>query len=53
MKHIQAGDLNVAYLEAGPTDGPAVILLHGFPDEVHAYDEVVQELADAGRRCIF
>ena len=52
MKRITAGTLDVAYLEAGPTDGPPVILLHGFPYDVHAYDVVVEHLAAAGRRCL-
>lgn len=52
MKHIHAGVLNVAYLEFGPAEGPAVVLLHGFPYDVHAYDEVAARLAAAGCRCI-
>ena len=52
MKYIDAGSLNVAYLEAGPPNGIPVILLHGFPYDVHAYDAVSVRLAAAGRRCI-
>lgn len=52
MKHIVAGKLDVAYLEVGPLDGIPVILLHGFPYDVHAYDAVSMRLAAAGRRCI-
>lgn len=52
MKQIHAGVLNVAYLEFGPAEGPAVVLLHGFPYDVHAYDEVAARLAAAGCRCI-
>ncbi|WP_225774170.1 alpha/beta fold hydrolase [Pseudomonas sp. Marseille-Q5115] len=52
MKHIHAGVLNVAYLETGPVEGPAVVLLHGFPYDVHAYDAVAATLAAAGCRCI-
>jgi len=52
MKHITAGVLNVAYLEIGPPHGSPVILLHGFPYDVHAYDAVAERLAMAGRRCI-
>jgi pimeloyl-ACP methyl ester carboxylesterase len=52
MKHIAAGVLDVAYLETGRADGAPVILLHGFPYDVHAYDEVAERLAAAGRRCI-
>jgi pimeloyl-ACP methyl ester carboxylesterase len=52
MKRALAGPLDVGYFEAGPPDGPAVILLHGFPYDAHAYDAVAPTLAAAGRRCI-
>lgn len=52
MKTIAAGVLNVAYTETGPSDGPPVILLHGFPYDMHAYDDVATRLAAAGRRCL-
>lgn len=52
MKTISAGTLEIAYLETGPTNEPTVILLHGFPYDVHAYDAIVERLAAAGRRCI-
>lgn len=52
MNEIQAGALNVAYLDVGPTDGPTVVLLHGFPYDVHAYDEVSSRLVAAGYRCV-
>jgi pimeloyl-ACP methyl ester carboxylesterase len=52
MKRVLAGPLDVAYCETGPEDGPAVILLHGFPYDAHAYDAVAEILAAAGRRCI-
>jgi len=52
MKEIQAGVLNVAYLDIGPVDGPVAVLLHGFPYDVHAYEEVADVLAAAGCRCI-
>ncbi len=52
MKHVQAGDLNVAYLEQGPVDGMPVILLHGFPYDAHAYDIAAARLAQAGLRCL-
>ena len=50
--HIDAGDLNVAYLEEGDPTGPPIVLLHGFPYDVHAYDEVAPRLAAAGARVI-
>ena len=40
VKQIRAGDLDVGYVDAGPPDGPAVLLLHGWPYDIHAYDEV-------------
>ena len=52
MKHIAAGALDIAYLETGPAEGAPVILLHGFPYDAHAYDDVAAILAQAGRRCI-
>ena len=52
MKRVAAGVLEVAYREAGPPAGAPVVLLHGFPYDVHAYDAVAARLASAGRRCI-
>jgi pimeloyl-ACP methyl ester carboxylesterase len=52
LKHARAGVLEVAYEEAGPADGPAVVLLHGFPYDVHAYDEVAPLLAADGCRVV-
>jgi pimeloyl-ACP methyl ester carboxylesterase len=52
VQQIDAGLLNVGYLEAGPTDGPAVLLLHGWPYDVHAFEEVTPRLASAGYRVI-
>jgi pimeloyl-ACP methyl ester carboxylesterase len=52
MKQIDAGVLNVGYAEAGPTDGHAVILLHGWPYDIHSYVDVVPLLAEAGYRAI-
>ena len=51
-KQIDAGVLNVAYTEAGPSDGPAVILLHGWPYDIHSFAEVTPALASAGYRVI-
>src|SRR5690349_4593523 len=50
LKQIDAGVLNVGYVEAGPADGPAVILLHGWPYDMHAFAEVVPILTGAGYR---
>lgn len=44
--------LEIAYLESGPPDGPPVILLHGWPSDVHDYDGVVPLLAKAGYRVL-
>ena len=52
IRHVAAGALTVAYVEAGPPDGTPVFLLHGFPYDAHAYDNVAERLAAAGRRCI-
>ena len=52
MKTIAAGVLDVAYRDIGPSNGSPVLLLHGFPYDIHAYDEVASQLAAAGRRCI-
>jgi pimeloyl-ACP methyl ester carboxylesterase len=52
LKQIHAGALNVGYAEAGPTNGAAVILLHGWPYDIHSYVDVVPILAAAGYRVI-
>jgi pimeloyl-ACP methyl ester carboxylesterase len=52
LKQIDAGVLNVGYAEAGPTDGPAVVLLHGWPYDIHSYVDVGPLLASAGYRVI-
>ena len=51
-KSIDAGELNVAFEEHGPPDGWPVLLMHGFPYDVHAYDAVAPLLASAGARVI-
>jgi pimeloyl-ACP methyl ester carboxylesterase len=52
MKQIDAGLLNVGYAEAGPADGPAVILLHGWPYDIYSFVDVAPLLAAAGYRVI-
>jgi pimeloyl-ACP methyl ester carboxylesterase len=52
QKHVTAGVLEVAYEEAGHTGGPPVILLHGFPYDVRAFDHVSRILAGRGCRVI-
>ena len=52
LKQIDAGPLNVGYAEAGPTDGRAVILLHGWPYDIHSFVDVAPLLASAGYRVI-
>jgi pimeloyl-ACP methyl ester carboxylesterase len=52
LKQIDAGVLNVGYAEAGPADGPVVILLHGWPYDIYTYVDVAPLLADAGYRVI-
>ena len=52
LKQIKAGDLNVSYFETGPIDGVPVILLHGFPYDIHSYLEVVPVLTNARCRVI-
>ena len=52
IKQIQAGVLNIGYAEAGPASGPPVILLHGWPYDIHTYVDVAPLLASAGYRVI-
>jgi pimeloyl-ACP methyl ester carboxylesterase len=52
IKQVDAGVLNIGYAEAGPTDGPAVILLHGWPYDIHSYVDVAPLLASAGYRVV-
>jgi pimeloyl-ACP methyl ester carboxylesterase len=52
VKQVNAGLLNVGYVEAGPASGPAVILLHGWPYDIHSFTEVAPLLAAAGYRVI-
>ncbi|MFL6374110.1 MAG: alpha/beta fold hydrolase [Pyrinomonadaceae bacterium] len=52
LKQIDAGVLNIAYSESGPPAGDAVILLHGWPYDIHTYSEVAPILAAKGFRVI-
>jgi pimeloyl-ACP methyl ester carboxylesterase len=52
LKQIDAGLLNIGYAEAGPADGPAVVLLHGWPYDIHSFVDVAPLLASAGYRVI-
>jgi pimeloyl-ACP methyl ester carboxylesterase len=52
VTQIDAGVLNVGYVDAGPADGPAVVLLHGWPYDIHSYERVTPMVADAGHRVI-
>jgi pimeloyl-ACP methyl ester carboxylesterase len=52
LKQIDAGVLNVGYAEAGPANGPPVILLHGWPYDIYAFVDVAPLLASAGYRTI-
>ena len=52
LKQIDAGVLNVGYVEAGPPGGRPVILLHGWPYDIHTYDDVAPLLAAKGYRVI-
>ena len=52
LKQIDAGLLNVGYAEAGPADGPVIMLLHGWPYDIHSFVEVTPLLASAGYRVI-
>ena len=52
LKQIDAGVLNIGYAEAGPADGPAVMLLHGWPYDIYSFVDVTPLLASAGYRVI-
>ena len=52
LKQIDAGVLNVGYAELGPAQGGAVVLLHGWPYDIHSYVDVAPLLASAGYRVI-
>jgi pimeloyl-ACP methyl ester carboxylesterase len=52
LKQIDAGVLNVGYAEAGPANGPPVVLLHGWPYDIYSFADVAPLLASAGYRVI-
>lgn len=52
LKRIDAGVLSVSYAEVGPADGPPVLLLHGWPYDIHSFVDVAPLLADAGYRVL-
>jgi pimeloyl-ACP methyl ester carboxylesterase len=52
LKQVDAGVLNVGYAEAGPANGPVVVLLHGWPYDIYAFVDVAPILASAGYRVI-
>jgi pimeloyl-ACP methyl ester carboxylesterase len=52
LKQVEAGVLTIGYAEAGPADGPVVILLHGWPYDIYAFVDVAPVLAQAGFRVI-
>src|SRR5215216_1182241 len=52
LKQVDAGVLDVGYAEAGPGDGPAVLLLHGWPYDIHSFVDVMPLLAGVGYRVI-
>ena len=52
LKQVEAGVLRIGYAELGPSDGPAVVLLHGWPYDIHSFVDVAPLLASAGYRVI-
>ena len=52
VSQIDAGPLNVGYVDRGPADSPAVVLLHGWPYDIHSFADVVPLLTTAGNRVI-
>ena len=52
VKQIDAGVLNVGYVDSGPSDGPAVVLLHGWPYDIRSYADVAPILVSEGYRVI-
>ena len=52
LKRVRTGTLEIAYEDSGPPEGTPVLLMHGFPYDVRAYDDVVPPLAAAGCRVV-
>lgn len=52
LRHVDAGELNVAYVDAGPPDGTPVLLLHGWPYDIRSFAEVIPRLTEAGYRVL-
>jgi pimeloyl-ACP methyl ester carboxylesterase len=52
VKQIEAGLLDVGYVDAGPADGPAVVLFHGWPYDIHSYLDVTPLLTAHGYRVV-
>jgi pimeloyl-ACP methyl ester carboxylesterase len=52
LKQVEAGVLRIGYADLGPSDGPAVVLLHGWPYDIHSFVDVAPLLASAGYRVI-
>jgi len=48
LKQVDAGVLSVGYAESGPAEGPVVILLHGWPYDIHSFVDVAPRLVSAG-----
>src|SRR5215813_1378213 len=52
LRYVRTDVLEVAYFEAGPSDGEVALLLHGFPYDIHSYVNVIPHLVEAGHRVI-
>jgi pimeloyl-ACP methyl ester carboxylesterase len=52
VRHVRTDTLDVGYIEEGPPDGAVVLLLHGYPYDVHSYVDVIPLLVEAGRRVL-
>jgi pimeloyl-ACP methyl ester carboxylesterase len=52
LQYVRTDALEVAYFEAGPSDGEVALLLHGFPYDIHSYVDVIPRLAERGQRVI-